>query len=470
MMKKTISKLALLLSLGILSAGIAAYANEAEADTETVTQMEAVTETETQMDAVTDTEEGASDVLEYEGFGYTVKAPQYWEGLKGSLNIFSASPTTIFDEPDLYAGLLLYIPYPSEKMYGQGELSEKDVLTIAKKIVEVGSILSFEGDREMLVDVLRSMGAIDPDEEVPESMLVKVGEADGYQFFVLDERDETYADSLDEDYVEEYNGLLDLIVKKFEQAEYYAPDDPMDAMKGKTIQFTSTDLDGNEMTSEELFADNEITMVNLWGVWCPNCVNEMEELAAIHTRIQEKGCGIVGVEWEKEPGDETYQKARKLMEEKGTNYPSVLMPEGDEIMGNVTSYPTTFYVDREGKILDMIVGARVNAYESTLDALLAGETIEETEKEGAGSYIYRVYVKDENDQPLEEAVVQFCDETTCRFGETDADGCAEFDVTEEKVYDVHIMEAPDGYAYDEEEIFNTDETASDMTIVLKAEE
>ena len=32
-------------------------------------------------------------------------------------------------------------------------------------------------------------------------------------------------------------------------------------------------------TSEEIFAANEITMINYWGTWCFFCVKELGELA-----------------------------------------------------------------------------------------------------------------------------------------------------------------------------------------------
>lgn len=277
---------------------------------------------------------------------------------------------------------------------------------------------------------------------------------------------------MDADYSEDYANLPDLVTKEFSQAEFYAPVDPNMDLIGQKLSFTTTDLDGNTVTSEELFKDNEITMVNLWGVWCHNCVDEMEELAAIHTRLQEKGCGVVGLEWEMDPGDEIYQEARDLMDEKGTNYPSVLMPEDNEALSTVTGLPTTFFVDREGTILTKpIVGAKVQEYEPTVETLLEGASIPETEMdESSAIYTYRVFVMDEEENPIEEAVVQFCDDTTCRLGETDEDGCAEFEMLEVKQYEVHIVEAPDGFSYDEEEVFLTEETASDLTIVLKKAE
>ena len=39
-----------------------------------------------------------------------------------------------------------------------------------------------------------------------------------------------------------------------------------------------------------------------------------------------------------------------------------------------------------------------------------------------------------------------------------------------KVYDVHILAAPEGYAFDEEEVFSTEDAPSDTTVVLKKAE
>ena len=47
------------------------------------------------------------------------------------------------------------------------------------------------------------------------------------------------------------------------------------------------------------------------------------------------------------------------------------------------------------------------------------------------------------------------------------DGCAAFEVSEAKSYEVHVLKGPEGYVYTSDEVFHTDENASDLTIVLK---
>lgn len=258
-----------------------------------------------------------------------------------------------------------------------------------------------------------------------------------------------------------------------ENAEKAAPVDPASAIIGQPIQFESVDLDGNPVKSEDLFKDNEITTVNLWGTWCPNCINEMAELAAIHARLQEKGCGIVGVEFEKMPIEEVRETARAIMTANGTNYPSVLMPQDCPVLNDTIAYPTTYFVDSEGTILTFpIEGAAVDEYEAVVDKLLAGEAVDLTPDTGAavnGDNKYCVYVYDQDGNPVEGAFIQFCDDVTCSFQPTNADGLAEFPVSEEKVYEVHVLSVPEGYK-ENPEVFKTLETYSGVNIFLEKDE
>ena len=444
-MKKRLCILLTLLMLGIIFTCVTAGAEETESGTDTET----------------------SDIIENKSLGFNMKSTTLWDGLKGSLIVYPMSSTSINNDPEIYGAYLYYFPVSEEEMEDE---DEENVAGLMEKMTVPGFLFTIKGDHDEGVEALIELFQGEISKEDADECLVEIGEADGYHFFTLIQLDDEYAASLDEEYAEDYSNLPELVVKEMKQSEFYAPVDVMKALEGEKISFTSTDLDGNTVTSEELFKDNEITMVNLWGVWCINCVNEMEELAEINTRIQEKGCGIVGIEWEEEPGEETYQKARDLLKEKGTNYPSVLMPEGVAAFEAVSGFPTTFYVDREGTILTKpIVGAKVKEYEPTLETLLEGKSVPETESAATGTFSYRVLVKDEEGQPIEEVTVQFCDENACRLGETDEDGCAVFEVSEEKNYEIHVVDAPEGYAYDEEEVISAGDASSDTTIVLKKE-
>ena len=86
---------------------------------------------------------------------------------------------------------------------------------------------------------------------------------------------------------------------------------------------------------------------------------------------------------------------------------------------------------------------------------------------GAGKY--RVYACDPDGNPVEGAVIQFCDDTTCAFKPTDANGLAEFSVDAEKVYEVHVLKVPEGFRQDERS-YETLDSYSDVNIFLEKAE
>ena len=403
----------------------------------------------------------------YQEVGINIPVVEEMENTQG---LYLPYPVgAIDDERHVYAMLFVYAAMPQEDalrvMYTE-ESSEEEVEALEEAQCFFGVLLATDEDFETVQTVCEETlsGSVELDYEKAQ----EVGSADGYTFYYLPwTGSEAYTSSIGGEYAEELRKLEQAVPGALENAEFYAPVDAVKGMKGQKLSFTTTDLDGNTVTSEELFSQNKITMVNCWGVWCPNCVDEMEELADMHTRLQEKGCGIVGLEWEREPTEETYQLARDSMEEWGTNYPNALMPE--EVNDHLEAFPTTFFVDRTGTVLEMpIVGAAVDQYESTLESLLEGEeSTPETESEAvlSGAAVYHVNVSDE-EGPVEEVAIQFCDDTTCRFSETDENGVASFEVPGGKEYEVHVIEVPDGYQEDDT-VYHTEDGSNEVNIRLK---
>ncbi len=403
----------------------------------------------------------------YQEVGINIPVVEEMENTQG---LYLPYPVgAIDDERHVYAMLFVYAAMPQEDalrvMYTE-ESSEEEVEALEEAQCFYGVLLATDEDFETVQTVCEETlsGSVELDYEKAQ----EVGSADGYTFYYLPwTGSEAYTSSIGGEYAEELRKLEQAVPGALENAEFYAPVDAVKGMKGQKLSFTTTDLDGNTVTSEELFSQNKITMVNCWGVWCPNCVDEMEELADMHTRLQEKGCGIVGLEWEREPTEETYQLARDSMEEWGTNYLNALMPE--EVNDHLEAFPTTFFVDQTGTVLEMpIVGAAVDQYESTLESLLEGEeSTPETESEAvlSGAAVYHVNVSDE-EGPVEEVAIQFCDDTTCRFSETDENGVASFEVPGGKEYEVHVIEVPDGYQEDDT-VYHTEDGSNEVNIRLK---
>jgi thiol-disulfide isomerase/thioredoxin len=64
------------------------------------------------------------------------------------------------------------------------------------------------------------------------------------------------------------------------------PEKPESVESG--ISFETTDLAGNTVRSEDIFGENALTMVNLWGTYCGPCIGEMPDLEELNGRLKDK--------------------------------------------------------------------------------------------------------------------------------------------------------------------------------------
>ncbi|MBQ3478776.1 MAG: redoxin domain-containing protein [Clostridia bacterium] len=436
-------------------------------------------------------EENPTDTVFFEELGVTLDLAAIREKCTNSFRL--ESDGVLSHDPYAALSIVIYYAIPQQMLdqiisdYGQA--SEEDKLTYTQLIQSLAAyaafiIVSDAPDQAAMIDALGLK--VGNGVEVSE-----VATKDSWRcYFVklpVDDLLALYDDPelIDGEYTEEMARadqeairtdvelIQSALMQQLQTGEWVEPVDPSDRLIGQTLEFETTDLDGNPVKSADLFKDNRITMVNVWGSWCVNCINEMAKLAQLHHRLQEKGCGIVGLEFEQKPIEAVADTARAVMTANGTTYPNAIKPKGNPILDQFNSYPTTLFVDSEGRILTYpIIGAAVAKYEPTVEALLAGESADVVTGTGAvanGDNKYCVYVYDPDGNPVEGVFIQFCDDTTCSFQPTDANGRAEFSTDVEKAYEVHVLQAPEGYRQDER-AYETLDSYSDVNIFLERAE
>ncbi|MBE7003688.1 MAG: redoxin domain-containing protein [Ruminococcaceae bacterium] len=362
-------------------------------------------------------------------------------------------------DPNIYLMELLYFAMPKEefedvfRQYNNDTISEADEERMMSSYGVVGYLMACD----CTIEEARVVLGDDPFETE------ELGAADGYTFWFVTypEDDEAYLAGLDAAYVEDFRKLQAELPALLRNSRFYEPDDPALALVGQTIRFETTDLDGNPVSSEELFAQNEITMINCWATWCGPCKSELGELAELHNRMQARGCGLIGIVTD---GGEAAEEAKSLMNENGITYRNVVESDDMSFMDAVTAIPTSLFVDKTGKILaNPIVGAYTDAYEPMFASLLAGD---ESGSPDAAAGVYRVIVKDADGKAVKGVEVQFCSDTDCRAATTDEAGIAAFEAAD-GAYTVHILKVPDGYLKDGVE-YQAPETCGDLTITLQS--
>lgn len=112
--------------------------------------------------------------------------------------------------------------------------------------------------------------------------------------------------------------------------------------------FETIDLQGNDI-NQDIFMENDITMVNIWATWCPPCVGEMPALGKLNNQLP-SNVGLIGICTDaKDEAD----SAKEIMKTSNATF-TVLIPTDSMEAGflsTVDAIPTTIFVDSEGNIV-----------------------------------------------------------------------------------------------------------------------
>jgi thiol-disulfide isomerase/thioredoxin len=132
--------------------------------------------------------------------------------------------------------------------------------------------------------------------------------------------------------------------------------------------FTLSVLAGNGKTVQLSSLRGKPVVVNFWATYCEPCKNEMPSLAELQKKYEPDGLQVLGIVMD-DPGEQTILNfAHKL----GVNYPVLIgTNKVADTYGGVDGLPTTFYLDRSGKVVDRVLGgvSKENIEESIKKAL-----------------------------------------------------------------------------------------------------
>jgi len=130
--------------------------------------------------------------------------------------------------------------------------------------------------------------------------------------------------------------------------------------------FSEKDILGRQMISLNAYKGKAV-ILNFWATWCPPCREEIPALVDLQKKY--KGIlAVIGVSiFSSNTETELFYRDYKI------NYPVIY--GFYELMGEyskVASVPTTFLIDKQGKVTARVVGSRTEAeYEQLLRPLLA---------------------------------------------------------------------------------------------------
>lgn len=128
-----------------------------------------------------------------------------------------------------------------------------------------------------------------------------------------------------------------------------------------------TDLDGKTVTHAD-FA-GKVVILDFWATWCPPCKAEIPHFNTLQAKYGSQGLNIVGMSLDTGGAKEV----REFMQKTKIDY--TMLIASDEVAkayGGINSIPTTFVIDRQGKIVKRFIGfTSPEVFEETIAPLLA---------------------------------------------------------------------------------------------------
>ncbi|MEX2090134.1 MAG: TlpA disulfide reductase family protein [Bacteroidota bacterium] len=110
-------------------------------------------------------------------------------------------------------------------------------------------------------------------------------------------------------------------------------------------------LDGTTVEFNKL--NGKVVVLNFWATWCGPCKAEIPGFLEVYNKYREEGLEIVGISLDQGPAAEV----RSFVKRYNINYP-VGIDDGTiaELYGGIQAIPTTFVIDRTGRIVKQHVG------------------------------------------------------------------------------------------------------------------
>lgn len=131
------------------------------------------------------------------------------------------------------------------------------------------------------------------------------------------------------------------------------------------IEFSFPDLDGKPVTLNDKKYQNKVVVLQIFGTWCPNCMDETIFYADWYHKNKHKDVEIIGLAYEAKD-DFDYAKARvkKMKAKYNVGYDYVIAGVYDKeaaaktlpMLNHVLSFPTTIFIDKKGKVRKIHTG------------------------------------------------------------------------------------------------------------------
>jgi cytochrome c biogenesis protein CcmG/thiol:disulfide interchange protein DsbE len=137
------------------------------------------------------------------------------------------------------------------------------------------------------------------------------------------------------------------------------------AVRKPMTNLAFTDLNGNAWKLAE--QRGKVVFLNVWASWCPPCRQETPGLVEIANEYRGKPFEMVGLSM-----DDSVEPVHRFIREYHVPYTVAMPGEDSPITAAVEALPTSFLIDRNGRVAKVYAGAVTErTLRSDIDGLLS---------------------------------------------------------------------------------------------------
>ncbi|MCL2040251.1 MAG: TlpA family protein disulfide reductase [Bacteroidetes bacterium] len=146
----------------------------------------------------------------------------------------------------------------------------------------------------------------------------------------------------------------------------------LDKVPNQMTDFIFLDEDGNKCSLSE-YTKGQYVFQNFWGTWCPPCRREIPDIIKLQNELNGKVI-MVGIALERDANPK--QTVMNYAKNNGINYinfvgPGELVRKLTSTYGGITSVPTTHIINKDGKVVETLVGALTkDGFQTVLDKVM----------------------------------------------------------------------------------------------------
>ncbi len=125
------------------------------------------------------------------------------------------------------------------------------------------------------------------------------------------------------------------------------------------LSFSFPDLDSNLVSLDQDRFRGKPLVIQILGSWCPNCIDETKFLTDYYKQNYKGDFEFIGLSYERtDQFREAVRDVQRLVDHFQIEYPILIAGKADRrtapqtlpMLNNILSYPTTIFVDKQGRV------------------------------------------------------------------------------------------------------------------------